>query len=275
MESERTVALEVTQIIKVSDGVHSNGTGGSIALFSNLTQGSCTMFYSKQTCFMKTNMELQNDVMDELQWDSQLHSVASQIGVAAKDGVVTLSGLVDTYSKKRAAERIAQRVQGVRVVASDIEVKIPSSLKPTDTEIAEAIRNALRWNNLVDEGKITLKVDNGWVTMEGEVEWSYQRLSAEGSIEDLLGVKGVTNLIQIKKKLIDTHDIKSKIAAAFHRSATVDSSAIKLEAQGTRLILTGTVKSHAEKMEAERIAWSSPGVLTVDNHIDIDAEVFA
>ena len=224
---------------------------------------------------MKTNTELQNDVMDEFQWDSQLRSVASQIGVAAKDGVVTLSGLVDTYSKKLAAERIAQRVQGVRVVASDIEVKIPSSLKKTDTEIAEAIRNALRWNNLVDEDKIKVKVDNGWVTMEGECEWSYQRLSAEGSIEDLMGVKGVTNLIRITTKLIDTKEVKSKIAAAFHRSATVDSSAIKLEAQGSRLTLMGTVKSYAEKKEAERIAWSSPGVLTVDNRIDIDAEVFA
>jgi len=233
------------------------------------------MFNPKNKMLMKTNTELQNDVMDEFQWDSQLRSVASQIGVAAKDGVVTLSGLVDTYSKKLAAERIAQRVQGVRVVASDIEVKIPSSLKKTDTEIAEAIRNALRWNNLVDEDKIKVKVDNGWVTMEGECEWSYQRLSAEGSIEDLMGVKGVTNLIRITTKLIDTKEVKSKIAAAFHRSATVDSSAIKLEAQGSRLTLMGTVKSYAEKKEAERIAWSSPGVLTVDNRIDIDAEVFA
>ncbi|MBL0741035.1 BON domain-containing protein [Chryseolinea lacunae] len=224
---------------------------------------------------MKTNTELQNDVMAEFQWDSNLRSVASQIGVAAKDGVITLSGLVDTYSKKIAAERAAQRVQGVRVVASDIEVKIPSSLKKTDTEIAGAIRDALRWNTLVDEGKMAIKVEDGWVTMSGEVEWAFQRLSAEESIENLMGVKGVTNLIGLKTKRIDTQEIKREIAAAFHRSATVDSSAVKLDAQGSRLTLTGTVRSYAEKKEAERIAWSSPGVLTVDNRIGIDSEVFA
>ena len=153
---------------------------------------------------MKTNEELQKDVMAELKWDSQLSDVATQIGVSAKDGVVTLSGLVNAYSKKLAAERAAQRVHGVSVVASDIEVKIGSFGAKTDTEIAEAIKNALRWNSLVDEDMIKVKVDDGWVSLEGEVDWAYQRISAADAVDNLLGVKGITNHLSIKVKPIDT-----------------------------------------------------------------------
>lgn len=192
-----------------------------------------------------------------------------------KDGVVTLSGLVDTYSKKLAAEKAAQRVAGVQVVASDVEVKLGVAGKKTDTEIAEAVKNALRWNSAVNEDKIEVKVDNGWVYLDGKVDWEYERMSAQHSVEDLLGVRGVTNTIFIKSKTIDAKNIKSKIAEAFHRSATVDSSSIKIETTGNKVTLHGKVRSWAEKKEAENVAWFAPGVMDVDNQIEIDVAVYA
>jgi len=222
---------------------------------------------------MKTNEELQKDVMAELKWDPQLRDVYTQIGVAAKDGVITLSGLVDTYSRKIAAESAAQRVQGVRVVASDVTIKVSPIDVKTDTEIAEAVKNALKWNSAVNEDKIEVKIDRGVVYLDGEADWEYQRTSAQNSVEDLVSVKGVVNNIRIIPSEIDAKGIKSKIAQAFHRSATIDANAIKLEIIGSRVTLNGTVRSWVEKEEAERIAWSSPGVLVVDNQINIDTEV--
>jgi osmotically-inducible protein OsmY len=224
---------------------------------------------------MKTNEELRKDVMDEIKWNPQLREVSTQIGVSAKDGVVTLSGLVDTYSKKLEAEKTAQSVAGVKVVATDIEVKIGAFGIKTDTEIAEAVKNALRWNSAVNDDQIEVKVDNGWVYLDGKAEWEFERKSAQHSVENLVGVRGVINNISIKPKPINTKEIKEKIVEAFHRSATVDSSTIRIETSGNKVTLHGKVRSWSEKKDAERVAWSAPAVLEVDNQIDIDVAVYA
>jgi len=224
---------------------------------------------------MKTNEDLRTDVIEEIKWDPELREVATEIGVAVKDGVVTLSGVIDTYWKKISAERAAQRVSGVRVVACDIEVKVGSIGKRTDTEIGEAVRNALRWNSAVNEDKIEVKVDNGWVYLDGKVAWEYEKRNAQEAVEDLVAVRGVTNNIIIESKPIDTKEILRKIAAAYHRSATVDASSIIIEPTENKVLLRGKVRSWAEKQEAEKIAWAAPGVSTVENMIEVDTEVFA
>jgi Predicted periplasmic or secreted lipoprotein len=222
---------------------------------------------------MKTNEELRDDVMEEIKWDPELLSVATEIGVAAKDGVITLSGAVDSYRKKISAERAAQKVSGVKVVACDIEVRVGALGKRTDTEVAEAVRNALRWNSTVNDYKIGVKVDNGWVYLDGTVDWEYEKRYAQQSVEDLVAVRGVTNNIVIQSKPIDTKDIHRKISSAYHRSATIDSSSIKIETDGNKVTLRGKVRSLAERKEAENIAWTAPGVRSVDNQIEIDVGV--
>ena len=224
---------------------------------------------------MKTSEELRKDVIDEIKWDPELRDIATEIGVAAKDGVITLSGIVSSYRKKLAAEKAAQRVAGVKVVACDIQVTLASIGRRTDTEVAEVVKNALRWNSAVNDDRIEIKVDNGWVYLDGKADFEYEKRSAEETVEDLVGVRGVTNSIIINVKPIDTQEIQRKIAGAYHRNATLDSSSIQIETSGSEVILRGTVKSWIEKKEAENIAWRAPGVLSVDNRITIDTEVYA
>lgn len=224
---------------------------------------------------MKTNEKLRDDVLDEIKWEPELRNVATEIGVTAKDGVVTLSGYVDTYWKKLAAEKAAQRVSGVKVVACDIEVRVAKFLQKNDTEIAETVKNALRWNSAVNEDDIEVKVDNGWVYLEGKVDWDFERISAQRNVENLIGVKGVTNNISLKAKPIDAKVIKNNIAAAFHRNATIDASTIRVESAGGKVTLRGKVKSWGERKEAENVAWATQGVVSVDNKIEIDIAVYA
>jgi osmotically-inducible protein OsmY len=220
---------------------------------------------------METNEDLRKDVMDEIKWDPQLKDVCTQILVSEKDGIITLSGLVDTYGKKMAAERAAQRIQGVKIVACDIEVD--PDRKKTDAAIAEAVENALHWNSAVNNDQIKIIIDDGWIYLDGTVDWDYERIFAQRCVENLIGVKGVTNNISIKLKTIDSQEIKSKIVEAFQRSANIDSSSVKIESVGSKVTLHGKVRSWAEKKEAEQVAWASPGVMSVDNQIEIDVQL--
>lgn len=222
---------------------------------------------------MKTDVELRNDVMEEIRWDPILGKEATQIGVAAHDGVVTLSGQVETYSKKLAAERAAQRVLGVKVVAVDLEVTLLKNGTRSDTDIANAVKNALKWHSLVNEDMVEVKVDNGWVFLTGTAEWEYQKKAAQYAVQDLIGVRGVKNDIVVKSKTVDTAEIKRKIASSFHRHATIDSSSVEVMVSGSRVTLKGKVRSYAEKRDAEDVAWSIQGVLVVDNKLEIDSEL--
>ena len=216
---------------------------------------------------MRTDLELQKDVIEELKWESSIKP--SDIGVSVTNGVVTLTGYVDSFTKKKAAEKAALRVAGVNAVAEDIVVRLGASDKKNDSDVAQAILTAIRWNNIINEDKIKVKVESGWVTLEGEVDWSFEKNAIEHSIENLVGVRGISNLITISSKL-KTTDIKQKITAAFHRSATLDANNIIVESVGNTIILRGVVRSYAEKQDALRVAWNAPGVTKVDNKLIVD-----
>jgi osmotically-inducible protein OsmY len=216
------------------------------------------------TTIVRTDQEIQTDVLAELRWD---HSVqANEIGVAVKGGVVTLTGSVDTYFKKWRAEEAAHRVGGVVAVANDIAVRTIG--ERTDTDIAAAAVHALKWNASIPAEKIHVTVDKGWVTIKGEVEWQYQRQEAERVVRRLWGVKEVSNLITVKP-LASPADLKKKIEDALVRTAELDAKNITVEVQGSKAILKGTVRSWAERQEAERTAWLAPGITSVDNHISL------
>ncbi len=215
---------------------------------------------------MKTDAQLQKDVMDELKWQPSIKS--SEIGVAVSDGIVTLSGSVDNYAEKREAEKAALRVDGVKGVAEDIVVDLPFGNKKDDSDIAKAVINALKWDTMVPDEHIKVKVDNGWVTTEGKVDWLYQKNAVNNAISNLAGVKGVTNLVTITP-IASPADVKKKISAAFERSATIDANNIQVENIGNKILLKGFVRSYAERMDAQRAAWNAPGVAQVENQLEI------
>lgn len=216
---------------------------------------------------MKSDAQLKQDVQDELKFQPNIRE--TEIGVAVKDGVVTLSGFVDSYAQKLAAERAAENVAGVRAVAEDLKVKLAHSFQRSDTEIAAAAVNALKWNVEVPDDRIKLRVEDGYVTMEGDVDWQFQKSSAYESVRHLLGVKGVRNVIAVRQPKASAFEVSKKIEEAFKRSATIDSQKITVEAKDGRVLLKGTVRSWAERQDAERAAYAAPGVTIVDDLIAV------
>jgi osmotically-inducible protein OsmY len=216
---------------------------------------------------MKTDAQIKRDVEDELIWEPGIDE--ARIGVSVEEGVVTLSGEVDSYALKMAVEKAAKRVKGVKAVAEDIVVNYGMEAEKSDTEIAKAVVHALKWHASVPEGSIIPKVENGWVYLSGKVRWGYQKESAKNAIKELTGVKGVINSITISQDGVQTQDIKKSIKAAFSRSAELEARGIQVSAQGHVVTLEGTVHSLKEKEEAERTAFNAPGVYEVKNYLTV------
>jgi len=217
---------------------------------------------------MKTDSQLQADVIAELKWEPLLRE--AEIGVSVKEGIVTLTGTVDGYAKKVEAEDAVKRVVGVNAVVEKIQVKYGSDWgKKDDNEIATEIVNAFKWSWEVPAGKVTARVEKGWVTLDGQVEWNYQSDAAKEAVVNLVGVTGVSNNIKVKSRMEDTIE-KSEIERAIKRNWSVSDTDIRVAVSGHKATLTGTVDSWYQKSEAERIAWKAPGVWNVGNELVVD-----
>jgi osmotically-inducible protein OsmY len=217
----------------------------------------------------RTDEDIQRDVLEELKWDARVQP--NEIGVAVKDGIVTLTGWVDSYVKKWAAERAALRVRGVKAVVNDIAIRLPSSAERTDADIAAEALRALKWDALIPTDRIQVTVEKGWVTLRGEVEWEYQKRAAERAVRRLAGARGVTNLITVRPRVTALpEELKRRIEEALVRNAETDARHITVYIEDGTVILSGTVHSWWEKEEAERVAWSAPGIISVDNRIVVE-----
>lgn len=213
---------------------------------------------------MKTNELLQKDVQDAIKWEPLLN--AAEIGVIAKDGIVTLTGVVDSYAKKMEAEEAAKKVAGVKAVVEKIEIKIGVSIKSDDTEIAKELVHSLNLSTQVPHEKINVKVEDGWVTLSGELNWNYQKEAAQKLAVNLSGVKWVTNDITLKSETEDKVE-KTDIENALTRNWTLDDKNIRVEVIENKVVLKGSVNSWYQKDEAGRIAWNAPGVISVNNEL--------
>lgn len=217
---------------------------------------------------MKTDMQLETDIREEFEWEPRVRE--AEIGLAVKGGVVTLSGYVDSYAQKYAAEHAVARVGGARVVADELKVKLPNIYARSDTEIGHQVASALKWDIEVPMDTITARVENGWVFLQGTVEWQYQRLAAERAVRFLTGVLGVTNETRITPR-VSTPDVLQRITAAFARSAAADAKKVSVTANDGQVTLTGSVRSYAEREDAQLAAWGAAGVTSVDDRILVTA----
>lgn len=215
---------------------------------------------------MSADVELQRKVMDALAWEPKVD--AAEIGVSVASGIVSLNGAVRSFPEKWAAERAAQRVKGVKAVTDEIVVRLPGSIQSTDADIAGAALNALKWSATVPDDRIKVLVADGWITLEGTVEFHYQRTEAESAVRNLIGVKGVSNQITVKPE-VSAANVKTKIEEAIERAAELDAKKIVVETHGNQVVLRGKVKSWTEKEEAEYAAWAAPGVANVQNRIEV------
>jgi osmotically-inducible protein OsmY len=217
---------------------------------------------------MLNNLELQKKVLEALDWEPSLD--ATRIGVAASGGVVTLTGQVPSYADRLAAERVVKQIAGVKGLANDVEVRLPGDARRTDTDLAAAAVKALEWDVRVPHQGIKLRVSDGWLTLEGQVEWQFQREAADRAVRHLLGVRGVSNQIALKARVTPT-DLKNRIEAALKRNAELEARKIRVETKGGTVVLDGTVHSWAEREEAERAVWAAPGVAAVEDHLTVAA----
>lgn len=213
---------------------------------------------------MKTDSQLQHDVMDELVWDPSIDH--AHIGVAAKGGVVTLSGFVSNYAQKITAEHAAERVQGVQGIAEELTVRFLSDPKTSDEEIARRILDVFAWDVTIPDNKVTVKVEKGYVTLNGTLDWHYQKDAARKAAGKISGVISVNNAIKINNTAV-VGDVRERIMAAFKRSATADASALRVTADGGTIKLSGNVHGRHERQMAERTAWAAPGVFFVEDNL--------
>jgi osmotically-inducible protein OsmY len=220
----------------------------------------------------KTDAEIKNDVLSELKYEPSIKF--TDIGVLVKDGTVTLNGYTTSFNDKLAAVHAVKRVAGVIAIADDIELKIPDANHRTDGEIAAAAAHQIEWSTTIPKGTVGITIRNGWVILEGEVEWWYQKNAAEVSVRHLSGVRGVSNSISIKS-IDKIPAVGMDIEAAFDRNALLDASKIRIEISGSKVMLHGKVRTLAEREEAERVAWAAQGVLSVEDHLAVKWSSFA
>jgi osmotically-inducible protein OsmY len=226
-------------------------------------------FFEKDQA-MKTDAQLKADVTRELDWDPAINT--AHIGVVVKDSVVTLTGHLDTYAEKFAAERAAQRVNGVRAVAVEMDVKLAPSHQRNDTDIAQAVESALKWHALVPAERIQVKVEKGWVSLTGEVDWEYQRAAAQKAVRPLTGVLGLFNDIKLKARVAPSN-VSKLIQDALTRHAEREAKHIQVSVSGSTVTLSGDVDTWAERAAAEGAAWSAPGIGQVVNRLQVTTGV--